>query len=245
MSSVGAQEPAGEPISEGLVRDDPPPALPREADPCSADVGAPPLAALSGVCVQHPCAMRLVGRALWGIDVSPLYRMIRLLGPLQGVCVADVPCGTGVAFRALAPGQDVRYLAADPDARMLERAERRARGRSLTQIEFRRAGLMALPFADGEVDVFFCLSAIHLLDDPGAALAEIARCLSPGGVLIGTSFFSDMGARARRLFEFGARRGHPMPPSREDMYKSMHGSGLVEGTLGPDFGFASFSARKP
>ncbi len=240
--AAGAHGPVGEPISERLVRD---PALADGPGLSGRDVLAGPLGALYSVCVEHPCVTRPAARALWGVDVAPLYRAIRQIGPLDGLTVADVPCGAGVAFRALAPAEDVRYLAADPDASMLRRAERRARGRSLTQIEFRRAGLMALPFADAEVDVFLCFGALHLLDDLGAALAEIARCLSPGGLLVGTSFFSDAGARARRLFELRARRGRPLPPSREEMYKAIYHAGLVGGTLAPDYGYASFRARKP
>jgi len=200
--------------------------------------------ALYRVCGCHPWMMRPLACALWGVDVSPLYRTIRLIGSLQGVCVADVPCGSGVALRALASGPDVRYLALDADAGALRRAERHARRRSLTQIRFQRGDLTALPFADGEIDVFLCFGGLHLADDLDRALTEIARCLTPGGLLVGTSFFSDLAPRGRHLFELGARRGHPLPPSREQMYKSMYASGLVEGTLGPDYGFASFRARK-
>ncbi len=246
MATLGAHDPAPQPPSAAAD----PPLADQHADAYDpqlpvADRRAGLFGALYRVCGQHSCVMRPLTRALWGVDVSPLYRTIRLIGSLQGACVADVPCGTGVAFGALAPGQDVRYLAIDPDPDTLRRAERRARRRSLTQIDFQRAELTALPFADGEIDVFLCFGAIHLLDDRDGALAEIARCLSPGGVLVGTSFFSDIGARGRHLFELGARRGHPLPPSREQMYKSMYASGLVEGTLGPDYGFASFRARKP
>lgn len=46
-----------------------------------------------------------------------------------------MPCGGGVAFRALAPDQDVRYTAGDLSEKMLARARRRARGRSPNQIE--------------------------------------------------------------------------------------------------------------
>jgi len=246
MATLEAQDPPPDPPSQTTAsRVGPDDAGKRELESLGRNVCAGRFGALYSVCVERPCVMRRAARAVWGVDVSPLYRAIRLIGSLEGVCIADVPCGGGVAFRGLRPDQDVRYLAADLDARMLRRAERRARRRSLTQIEFQRADVGALPFADGEIDVFLCFSAIHLVDDPGRALSEIARCLSPGGLLIGTSFFSDMGARARRLFELGAGRGHPLPPSREHMYKSMYKAGLVEGTLGPDYGFASFRARKP
>jgi ubiquinone/menaquinone biosynthesis C-methylase UbiE len=168
---------------------------------------------------------------------------MRLLGSLQGVSIAEVPCGRGTALRALRRGQDVRYLACDEDSRMLARARRRARRRSLTHTEFHRAQLTNLPFADGEFDVFLCYGPV--VEDGPAALAEIARCLRPGGRLIGAAFFSDIPRRGSWLFRLGARRGNPLPPGREHMYAWMRQAGLVEGTLGPDYGFAGFWARKP
>ncbi len=198
--------------------------------------------ALYGRCARHPWLMQLVGRVAWGVDASVLYSSMRLFGSLQDVSIAEVPCPGGVAVRALRRGQDVRYLACDEDSRMLARARRRARRRSLTHSEFHRAPLSALPFADGEIDVFLCYGV--LIDDGPAALVEIARCLRPGGRLIGATFFSDISRRGAWLFGLGARRGHPLPPGREDMYAWMREAGLVQGTLGPDYGFACFWARK-
>ena len=104
--------------------------------------------------------MRLVGRVVWGVDASVLYSSMRLLGSLEAVSIAEAPCPGGVAMRALRRGQHVRYLACDEDPRMLARARRRARRRSLTHTEFHRAQLTALPFADGEIDVFLCYGAL-------------------------------------------------------------------------------------
>lgn len=73
---------------------------------------------------------------------------------------------------------------------------------------------------------------------------EIARCLKPGGRLIGTAFFSDVSRRARTLFEIGARRGHPLPPGRHDLLRWLTDAGLSDPMIGPQQGFAAFSARK-
>lgn len=215
------------------------------ATSATANVHAGPSGALYGLCAQRPLAMQALGRVVWGIDASILYRSLRRITPLEGVTIADVPCGGGVAFRALRRGQEVRYVAGDARERMLVRATRRARRRKLSQVEVLRADMMSLPFADGEIDVFLCHSGIHMQHDGLGSVAEIARCLRPGGRLIGTGFFSDMTSRARRVFELDSRHGHPMPPSREDMYRWMRKAGLAEGTLGPDYGFAEFNARKP
>ena len=64
-------------------------------------------------CIERPWLMARVSRALWGIDVSPLYRSITQIGTAAHITILDVPCGGGVALRALKSHQDVRYIAAD------------------------------------------------------------------------------------------------------------------------------------
>jgi SAM-dependent methyltransferase len=41
-----------------------------------------------------------------------------------------------------------------------------------------------LPYRDATFDVVVCEQVLEHLDDPAAALAEIARCLRPGGLLV-------------------------------------------------------------
>jgi SAM-dependent methyltransferase len=195
--------------------------------------------------IERPWLVRIIGRAIWGIDSSPLYTsMAPIADAGEGATIIDVPCGGGVAFRALRPGQEVRYIAADLDPKMLSRAERRASRRSLGQVEFATADMTALPFADGEADLFLSYSGLHMVDDPEAAVREIARCLKPGGRVIGTSFFSDGSRRARKLFEIGSRSGHPVPPSRDDVLRWLSAGGLEEASVGPHRGFAAFGARR-
>lgn len=158
--------------------------------------------------------------------------------------IVDVPCGGGVAFRALDPGQDVRYVAADLDPKMLRRAERRACKRALHHVEFAVADMTALPFADAEADLFLSYSGLHMIDDPEQAVREIARCLKPGGRLLGTSFFAGESPRADRLFGLGARSGHAVPPRREDLMSWLGSAGLIDLSIGSQRGFAAFEARK-
>jgi len=107
------------------------------------------------------------------------------------------------------------------------------------------ADLSCLPFADGEVDVFLCFDGIQWVADRAGALREIARCLAPGGRLIGTSFFSDVRGRGELLARLASRSGCPPPPGREELYLWMREAGLVGGTLGHEYGFAQFNAGKP
>lgn len=211
----------------------------------AANVCAGPFGAFYDFYIERPWLMRLIGRAIWGIDASTLYSsMDAIERALPGSTIADVPCGGGVAFRALRPGQDVRYLAGDLDPKMLQRAGRRARQRSLDQVELATADMTDLPFADAEIDLFLSYSGLHMIDAPERAIAEIGRCLKPDGRVVGTAFFSDGSRRARWLFKAGSRSGHALPPGRDEVGGWLASAGFADVEIGPKPGFAAFSARK-
>jgi ubiquinone/menaquinone biosynthesis C-methylase UbiE len=195
--------------------------------------------------IERPRLMRLIGRLVWGIDASLLYASMKPIGEVpDGSTILDVPCGGGVAFRALRPEQDVRYMAADLSEKMLAHAKRRAGRRSLAQIELSKASMTALPFPDGQAELFLSYSGLHMVDAPELAVNEIARCLAPGGRLIGTTFLADASWRARALFWLGSLRGHPRPPRREDLLRWLSSAGMTQTAIGPQSGFATFSGRK-
>jgi ubiquinone/menaquinone biosynthesis C-methylase UbiE len=207
---------------------------------------AGPFGAFYDFYIERPWLVGLIGRVVWGIDGSVLYESLRpVREAAPGSTIADVPCGGGVAFRALRPEQNVRYLAGDLDPKMLRRAELRARARSLGQVECVTADMTELPFGDAEVDLFLSYSGLHMVSEPQRAIDEIARCLKPEGRVIGTSFFSGGSRRARWIFEAGARRGHASPPDREQVADWLLAAGLTEPKLGGQPTFAAFSARKP
>jgi ubiquinone/menaquinone biosynthesis C-methylase UbiE len=206
---------------------------------------AGPFGAFYDFYIERPRLMQAIGRAVWGIDSSVLYASMEPIARAPaGATIVDVPSGGGVAFRALSPEQDVRYIAVDLSPKMLKRAERRARARSLQQVELLEADMTELPFADGEVDLLLSYSGLHMVPDPRQAVAEMARCLRPGGQLIGTAFFSDASRRARAIFKAGSYRGHPLPPSRRDLRAWLEEAGFEEPAIGPQVGFAAFGGRK-
>lgn len=208
------------------------------------NICAGPFGVLYDFYIERPWLMRAIGRTVWGIDASVLYTSMEPIRASEGTTIIDVPCGGGVAFRALRPDQEVRYIAGDLCPRMLRRAERRAQKRSLNQVEFVAADMTDLPIASGEADVFLSYSGLHMVDKPERAVAEIARCLKPGGRVIGTAFFSDVSRRARTLFAIGARSGHPLPPGRDEALRWLTDAGLSDPVIGPQRGFATFTARK-
>ncbi|MGH2904497.1 MAG: class I SAM-dependent methyltransferase [Solirubrobacteraceae bacterium] len=208
------------------------------------NVCAGPFGAFYDFYIERPWLMRLVGRALWGIDALVLYESMRSIEIADGAMILDVPCGGGVAFRVLRPGQNVRYVAVDLSEKMLARARRRARARSLSQVEFVVADMTELPFADGEVDLFLSYSGLHMLSAPELAVQEIGRCLKPGGRLHGTTFLAGGSRRARALFGLGGLSGHPLPPPREELHKWLTAAGIADLSIGPQHGFVAFSGRK-
>lgn len=136
------------------------------------------------------------GRLLWGTDVRVMFDAIRSLRSLPaGTSVLDVPCGGGVAARGI--GQDVRYVGADISPAMLDRARRRTAALGVAA-ELWEADVERLPFADGEFDVCVCFNGLHCLPDPARAVRELARCLKPGGRLLGDTIVLGAGRRHDR-----------------------------------------------
>ena len=110
---------------------------------------------------------RVIARVLWGADIRPFYASMRAVGDLpDGGLIVDAPCGAGVAFRGLRPGQPVRYLALDLSPRMLEQARRRADESRLSQIELIEGDAGSVPARDASVDLFLSYFGLHCFPDP-------------------------------------------------------------------------------
>ncbi len=161
-----------------------------------------------------------------------------------GATVVDVPCGGGVALRELDPAHDIRFIAVDASSAMLDRLRAKAAKRSLTQVETVEADMRELPLPDASADLVCSYSALHMIDDPQTAIAEIARVLKPGGRLLGSSFTQEGARRKRRLFQAGERRGHAVPPrDGATLRRLLEAAGLRDVELDGD-GFVVFSARR-
>jgi ubiquinone/menaquinone biosynthesis C-methylase UbiE len=208
------------------------------------NICASPFGALYDFYIERPRLMRVIGRMVWGIDASVLYDSMRPLAEIEdGKTVLDVPCGGGVAFRALPQGRNIRYVAIDIDETMLARARVRAQRRGL-EVELVAGDMLKLPFDDGEADLVLSYSGLHMVSDPERAVQELTRCLKPGGRLIGTTFLAGETRRSRTLFGIGARQGHPLPPARKDLIRWLKDAGIADATIGPQSGFAAFSGRR-
>lgn len=90
----------------------------------------------------------------------------------------DAGCGDGRYLAALDAELPPRRAGVDISERILETA------RSRVEADFRQANLESLPFEAGSFDVVLCSQVIEHVPDAGAAAAELARVLRPGGALV-------------------------------------------------------------
>jgi SAM-dependent methyltransferase len=106
--------------------------------------------------------------------------LISLAGLKRGDRVLDVGCGTGQLTAALAEsvgGENVAAL--DPAAAVVEVCRAR-----VPAADVRVGSADALPFADAEFDAVFAQLVINLVDDPLAAVREMARVAQVGAPVV-------------------------------------------------------------
>lgn len=101
--------------------------------------------------------------------------------------VLDVGCGYGHWTRVIAPHLPTGFEMAcvDPEPRSL--AEAASRNRPLTdrgRFSYAEGRAEALPFADGTFDMVTAQTVLIHVPDVAKAIAEMARVLAPGGLLL-------------------------------------------------------------
>jgi ubiquinone/menaquinone biosynthesis C-methylase UbiE len=152
----------------------------------------PEMNAVARFFVNRSSGRRAARRLRWIREDVPL--------PPASVCL-EVGCGNGeFALRCLEAFHPTRYVATDLDRRQLDAAAVRLRTLSPQglppALSLRAADMLKLEFADAEFDVVFAFVTLH---HAGAAhrdfarvpvaLAELARVLKPGGLLVYQEIF--------------------------------------------------------
>jgi SAM-dependent methyltransferase len=138
-------------------------------------------------------------------------RQVSRYTPLDGKSVVDVGGGPGYfadAFRAAG----ARYAGIDPDA-----GELTARGG--VPEGFLRASGLALPLADGSLDVCMSSNVLEHVPDPERMAGEMVRVVRPGGLvwLSWTTWLSPWGGHETSPWHYlGGRRA-------ADRYERLHG----------------------
>jgi ArsR family transcriptional regulator len=97
----------------------------------------------------------------------------------------DIGTGTGRMLELFAPRAETA-LGIDRSSEMLRLA--RAKLVDVPNAELRQADLYALPLPDGGADTAIFHHVLHFAQQPGAAIAEAARVLGPGGRLLIADF---------------------------------------------------------
>jgi SAM-dependent methyltransferase len=209
------------------------------------NICASPYGACYSFFIERPWLARPGIRLILGVTLVPYYRGMESLSRVDAhATVLDVPCGAGVALRALGETLPGRYVAVDISETMLARFERRAAKRMLP-VETIQADMRALPLQSGIVDLCLSFSGLHMVVDPEAALAEMIRCLKPGGTLTGATFVAEGGRRQRVSLRYAGRGGAcGLPPAVADLRRWLHDLGIADPIVSPERGLVIFGGRK-
>ena len=116
---------------------------------------------------------------------------VRLAGTRAGQRVLDVGCGPGAVTSLLVQRLGAEAVCAiDPSAPFVTAVRERLPG-----VDVRHGSAEALPWPDGGFDQALAQLVVHFMDDPVAALAEMARVTRSGG-LVAASVWDYAGARS-------------------------------------------------
>ena len=107
--------------------------------------------------------------------------LIQRLEPQKRSGILDLACGPGLFACPLAAQTSGWVVGFDLSLPMLRRAHKKAFCLGLRNILFVRGSAFNLPFPNNTLDAILCSGALHLFNQPEAALDEIARTLSRSG----------------------------------------------------------------
>jgi ubiquinone/menaquinone biosynthesis C-methylase UbiE len=107
-------------------------------------------------------------------------RLVALAAPRGDELALDLACGPGTFTRAFAPR--VKFIhGLDITPALLARARAAAAKENLVNCVFECGDAYALPYAAAKFDLAACAYALHHMENPAAAMQELARVVRPGG----------------------------------------------------------------
>jgi ubiquinone/menaquinone biosynthesis C-methylase UbiE len=129
-------------------------------------------------------ALGRIALGFTGPGMAEEMRIARLLLALSdGDTVLDLACGPGNFSRGFARtvGPAGLVVGVDASETMLARGGEELQRDDPGNLVLVRGDATALPFRDSSFDGACCFAALHLFEDPFAALDEMRRTLKPGG----------------------------------------------------------------
>ncbi len=161
---------------------------------------------------------KVVCKAVWNMDKRKNDRYLELAlsgipGDFSGKML-EIPVGTGILTMPVygtLPEADITCMDYSPD--MMQRAQRQAEIRKLTNVHFMQGDVGALPFADSSFDLVLSLNGFHAFPDKEAAYKEIFRVLRTGGIFCGCFYVRGENKRTDWFIEkLYTPKGYFTPP---------------------------------
>ncbi len=122
------------------------------------------------------------------IDETQVERVLLDLLPREGIHdLVDVGTGTGRILELVAPRVE-RAVGIDLSREMLAVARANLEKAGLRNCTVRHGDMYQLPWPAGSFDAATIHQVLHFAGEPAAAIAEVARVLRPGGMLVIADF---------------------------------------------------------
>jgi len=171
----------------------------------------------------------LVQRSNRKVNAASAVRVAELVP--AGARVLDCAAGTG-AFSLAAAKRAELVLCSDLSRSMLKQARKKAKRQGLTNLEFARRDITALPDRDGSFDVVIAANVLHLLSQPEQAVRELWRVTVPGGRLILPTYLQGRAGAAYgsmiKIYQgVGFHYEHAFTPETYQMFLKNLGLGSV------------------
>ena len=116
-------------------------------------------------------------------DEAALRLVVDFSGAGPEDTVLDVACGPGLVVVAFA--RVVKHATGiDITPAMLERATLHAAEQGVSNVTWRQGDVLPLPYPDASFSMVTSRFAFHHIEDPAAALVEMARVCAPGGRIV-------------------------------------------------------------
>jgi ubiquinone/menaquinone biosynthesis C-methylase UbiE len=130
--------------------------------------------------------------------------LLKLVPEFPPTRLLDIGTGTGRVLELLA-ARVRQGLGVDASKAMLALARARLSHPGLAHCAVRLADMYRLPLAGGSFDIAVMQMVLHFAEDPAGVIAEAARVLRPGGMLI----VIDLASHARE--DLTSKRAHRWP----------------------------------